>query len=167
MTDRQPEASQKFAVLCDIVRAQHFAWRRAVEEACPSVDPSAVVLRMWRLTGEQTGRAYLRRIDRSRPLGPQLARSIAWSSQCMGEDAAFEPGASDEEGLVRHRSCPWDAWHGRHALREECRRGCDEWFRATCAVVGAETGTDVRFETLESLPEGGASCLRRITSAPR
>jgi len=158
----EPSTPQKFEVLTEITRAQHFAWREAVARECPSVDATRVVLQMWRVTGEQTGRAYLKRLDRSAPIAPQVARSIVWSSVCMGEDAVFEPGASDDEGYVRHRGCPWKKWHERLGLLAEDRPGCDEWFRATCDTVGAAIGVAVRFETQQALPEGAPSCLRRI-----
>jgi hypothetical protein len=80
----------------------------------------------------------------------------------MGEDAVFEPGSGEEEGFVRHHGCPWRRWHERAGLVAEDRPGCDEWFRAMCATLGEALGRDVRFETLEALPDGGPSCLRRI-----
>ena len=158
----EPSVSQKFDVLCKITRAQHFAWRQALVDQCPGVDATGVVLRMWRITGEQTARAYLERLDAGKPIAPQVASSIAWSSRCMGEDAAVEPGATADEAFVRHQACPWQKWHERNGLVAEDRPGCDEWFRATCETVGAATGRVVRFETLEALPDGGQSCLRRI-----
>jgi len=166
MSESKPEALHKFEVLCEITRAQHFAWREAVAQACPSVDPTAVVLKMWRVTGEQTARAYLERIDATKPLAPQVAKSIVWSSRCMGEDAVFEGGVDGDEGFVRHRACPWKKWHERNGLLAEDRPGCDEWFRAMCQTIGKATGKTVRFETLESLPEGGTSCLRRVWVSP-
>lgn len=166
MAEGEPGVTRRFEVLCDITRAQHFAWREAVSRLCPTPDAGRVVLEMWRVTGEQTARAYLKRLDTSAPLAPQVAKSIVWSSQCMGEDAVFEPGAGPDEGFVRHRGCPWKVWHERSALLHEDRPGCDEWFRATCETVSEATGKEVRFETLEALPEGGASCLRRLWVSP-
>jgi len=153
---------KKFAVLCGITRAQHFAWRQAVVELCPDVDPTAVVDRMWQLTGDQTARSYLRQIDKSKPVAPQVADCIVWSSRCMGEDASSSPGDGPDEAMVRHSDCPWFRWHDKHGLLAEDRPGCDQWFRSTIEAVNAELGTKLRFETIESLPEGGSSCLRRI-----
>jgi hypothetical protein len=161
-----PNVLQQFQVLCEITRAQHFAWRSAVVKECPGVDPTRVVIEMWRQTGDQTARAYLKRIDAARPVAPQVAESIVWSSRCMGEDAKLEPGKTADEAFVRHHGCPWKAWHERQGLVAEDRPGCDEWFRATCETVSKATGRTVRFETLQSLPEGGASCLRRIWVEP-
>ncbi len=152
---------KRFAVLCEIVRAQHFAWRQAAAELCPEVDPAEVVHRMWDLTGRQTAAAYLRRLDPAEPLAPQVAESIAWSSRCMGEDALVEPGEGDE-AYVRHRDCPWKRWHEKNGVLGECRPGCDSWFGATLATVNEKLGARLRFETLEALPEGGPSCLRRL-----
>jgi len=155
-------AQKKFAVLCEITRAQHFAWREAVRRLCPDVDTPRVVDLMWELTGEQTAKAYARRIDTSKNVAEQVARSIAWSSECMGETATVEPGTDDREAFVRHTGCPWFDWHKRLELLPEDRPGCDQWFQSTVDGVNAALGTELRVETLESLPEGGSCCLRRF-----
>lgn len=153
---------KRFAVLCEITRAQHFAWREAVSELCPSIDAGRVVDRMWELTGVETARAYAARFDASKPVAPQFAAGIAWSSACMGEDAVAEPGEREGEAFVRHRACPWLRFHDRKSLREECLRGCDAWFGATVAELNRALGTKLEFETLEAMPSGDASCLRRL-----
>jgi len=151
---------KRFAVLCEIARAQHFAWREAVRQSCPEADVTEVVDRMWRLTGEETSRAYLKRIDPTKPLAPQVANSIAWSSQCMGEEVVVEEDGN--EASVRHEDCPWFHWHKRLDLLAEDRPGCDRWFGTVVEDINAKFGTNLRFETLEALPEGGSSCLRRF-----
>lgn len=153
---------KKFGVLCEITRAQHFAWHEAVRQMCPGADLAAVVNRMWELTGDQTGGAYLKKLDASKPLAPQVAKSIVWSSQCMGENAAFEAGATDDEAFVRHADCPWFHWHKRLGLLAEDRPGCDLWFERTVDVINKALGTTLRVETTEALPEGGKCCLRRF-----
>jgi hypothetical protein len=155
---------KKFPVLCEIVRAQHFAWHEAVRQLCPDTDLAQVVNRMWEITGEQTGRAYLKKLDRSKPLAAQVAGSIVWSSQCMGEDAKLEPTSSpgQDEAFVRHGDCPWFHWHKRLGLLSEDRPGCDLWFQKTVDLINAKLGTKLRVETREALPEGGSCCLRRI-----
>jgi len=152
----------RFKALCQITRAQHFAWREAVRELCPGVDARAVVERMWAITGRQTGQAYLKRLDRSRPLAPQVAASVAWSSQCMGEDARVEVGADGSEAFVRHEACPWFSWHERLGLLAEDRPGCDLWFQTTVDEINRALGTKLRVETRQTLPDGDASCLRRF-----
>jgi hypothetical protein len=164
---REPEPTKtslerEFAALCQIVRAQHFAWRRAVAERCPAVDPAEIVAHMWRITGEETARAYIKRIDATKPLAPQVAENIAWSSRCMGEDAVAEVSEGDEQAFVRHRACPWKNWHERHDLLAEDRPACDAWFDATLDGINRALRAHLRFETLETLPEGGSSCLRRL-----
>lgn len=153
---------KRFGVLCQISRAQHFAWRAAVADLCPDVDPAAVVNRMWEITGVDTAAAYNRRLDFDAPLAQQVADGIAWSSACMGEVAVVEPGGGGDEVFLRHTACPWVDWHRKLDLLAEDRPGCDAWFRSTMDQVGAAAGKTVRFETLQSLPEGGDSCLRRI-----
>jgi hypothetical protein len=158
-------AEKRFAILCEIVRAQHFAWRQAVAESCLDVSPESVVKRMWELTGVTTGRAYAGHVDSAVPLATQAAQSVVFSSQCMGEDAVVEGGgveASSTEAFVRHDDCPWYHWHKRKDLLAEDRPGCDAWFASTLETLGASVGREIHFETLEALPEGGCCCRRRI-----
>lgn len=162
MADAGGPTEKKFAVLAEITRAQHFAWREAARRTCPSVDPKAVMIEMWRVTGEQSGAAYAKRMNRALPIAPQVAASISWASECMGEDAVVERGASEREAFVVHRACPWLRWHEKNGLLDEDRPGCDEWFRATIDAVNRALGSHVRFETLEALPEGGRTCRRRL-----
>ena len=152
----------RFKVLCEITRAQHFAWRQAVAETCPDVDPEKVVDRMWIITGHETARAYLRRIDPSKPLPRQIAESMVWSSECMGEDAVIEEGKSDQEAFVVHRHCPWFLWHKRLDLLKEDQPGCDAWFETTLMDINRSLKTNIKIETLHSLPEGAEECRRRI-----
>ena len=153
---------KRFAVLCQIVRAQHFAWREAVAALSPGVDPAAVANRMWEITGRQTAEAYLRHIDPTQPLAAQVARSIVWSSESMGEEATWEASEGADEAFVRHARCPWFDWHERLGLLAEDRPGCDRWFEATVRTINEKLGTKLRFETLSALPEGGDCCLRRF-----
>ena len=153
---------KKFSILVEISRAQHFAWREAVAELCPDVDPVAVVNRMWEVTGVQTAQAYLKRLDPKAPLAPQFAESIVWSSLCMGEDAAVEVSEDGEEAFVRHAGCPWHRWHGKLGLLAEDRPGCDSWFGSAIDTINEALGTKLRFETIEALPDGGPCCLRRL-----
>lgn len=157
----EPSDKKRFDVLCQITRAQHFAWRAAVAEVVPAAEVPAVVDRMWAITGEQTGAAYARRLDLDNPLALQLAQSFVWSSDCMGEDAEVKPGEAGE-AFVRHDDCPWFHWHQRLGLVAEDRPGCDAWFAATIDRVNQACGVDLKFETLETLPDGGSCCLRRV-----
>ena len=153
---------KRFAVLVEICRASHFAWRQAVARCCPDVDTQKLVNEMWDVTGVQTAAAYVKHLDSSKDLPEQIAASIAWSSQCMGEDARAEPGDDSGQWLVRHVSCPWHRWHEKRGLLTEDRPGCDRWFEATLGTINAKLGVKIRFETLSALPDGGDCCLRRI-----
>ncbi|MBI4704250.1 MAG: hypothetical protein HY744_24330 [Deltaproteobacteria bacterium] len=153
---------RKFAVLCEIVRAQHFAWHEAVAALCPGVSAAKVTDKMWELTGHETARAYLKRLDRTKPLAAQLAASIVWSSQCMGEAASVALAEGKDEAFVRHADCPWYHWHKRLGLLAEDRPGCDIWFRTAAEDVNQALGTALRIETLKALPDGDDCCLRRI-----
>jgi hypothetical protein len=153
---------KKFKILSEISRASHFAWREAALKLCPGVDPQKLVNEMWDITGVQTGSAYLKRLDPSKDLAKQVAASIVWSSQCMGEDAILEEGEKPGEYFVKHEGCPWHTWHGNLGLLPEDRPGCDRWFEATFRTINDKLGTKVRFETLSALPDGDDCCRRRI-----
>ncbi len=153
---------KKFAVLCEIARAQHFAWHEAVKQMCPGADLAKIVDRMWELSGHDTARAYLKRLDKTKPLAPQVAASIVWSSQCMGEAATAETTPGQDEAFVRHADCPWFHWHKRTGLLAEDRPGCDVWFQTIVSDVNRELGTKLKVETVRALPDGGSCCLRRF-----
>jgi hypothetical protein len=153
---------KRFAILVEICRASHFAWREAVLRRCPDVDVQAVVNEMWDITGVQTAEAYLRHLDPSKNLPEQIAASVAWSSRCMGEDARLEAGNASGEFFVRHESCPWHRWHEQRGLLAEDRPGCDRWFAATIRTINEKLGVKLRVETLSALPEGDDCCLRRF-----
>ncbi len=153
---------KKFRVLSDISRAQHFAWHGAVRSLFPEAEVMQATLRMWEITGEQTARAYLKRLDSAAPVAKQLADSIVWSSQCMGEDAHYQAGDTPSEAYVRHDGCPWFGWHERMGLLHEDRAGCDMWFSSMVKTINRELGSSLQCETLETLPDGCSSCLRRL-----
>ena len=153
---------KKFAVLCEIARAQHFAWHEAVRQLCPGVDVAKVTNRMWELSGHDTAKAYIKRIDKAKPLAPQVAASFVWSSLCMGETATVEATPGKDEAFVRHADCPWFRWHKRLDLLPEDRPGCDTWFQTTVDDINKALGTAVRMKTVETLPDGGSCCLRRF-----
>ncbi len=154
--------AKKFAILCQITRAQHFAWREAVVAVAPDVDPVEIVTKMWEVTGKQTGGSYARRLDAGRDLPRQVAECIAWSSDSMGDDARVELSDDTDDAFVRHCGCPWYQWHARKDLLAEDRPGCDAWIGATLGEINKKLGSDLRFETLASMPDGDDSCLRRI-----
>ena len=153
---------KKFNILSQINRLAHFEWREAALSLCPGLDPKELVLRYWEIVGRDTGKAYLKHIDRSKPVAPQIARSFVWSSISMGEDAHLFEGDTDREAYMLHKACPWLEFHKRYDAVGEDRPGCDRWLEALIGVVNKELGTNVRFETLESLPDGGAGCVRRV-----
>ena len=153
---------KKFNILSQINRLAHFEWREAALALCPELDPMALVLKYWEIVGRDTGRAYLKHIDRSKPVAPQIARSFVWSSISMGEDAHLYEGDDETEAFMLHTDCPWLAFHRRYDAVAEDRPGCDRWLESLIGVINEELGCKVRFETLESLPEGGTGCVRRL-----
>lgn len=153
---------KKFRVLVEIARASHFAWRQAVEEMCPDVDTAEVVYKMWEITGHETAKAYLKHIDPSKPLPRQVASSIVWSSSTMGEDARLIEGENEKEAFIQHDGCPWFAWHEKLGILDEDQPGCDCWFKTTIEDINKSLGSNMKFETMKSMPEGSSMCLRRI-----
>lgn len=156
---------KKFAVLSETMLAQHFAWHRAVEKLRPDVDLAAVLGAMWEVTGRHNARAYLKRLDKTKPLPAQVAASIVWSRRCMGEDARVEKsewGEGEDVAFVRHADCHWYHWHKRFKLLEEDRPGCDLRFQAAIDEINKALGVSIRVETMMSLPDGDDCCLRRF-----
>lgn len=156
-----PPLAQRFKALCEITRAQHFAWREAALSLAPDLDPLELVRTMWRITGRQTAEAYLKRLDPKEPLAPQVAACIAWSSACMGEEVTVESGKGDE-AFVNHHACPWCDWHEKRGLLSEDQPGCDEWFESVVDTINEALGANLRVETLSSLPACDERCRRRL-----
>ena len=73
--------------------------------------------------------------------------------RCSHQQAAAENNLSDVSG---------NEWHQKIDLRSEDRSGCDHWFMATIEEINRTLGSELKVETLESLPEGGTRCVRRI-----
>lgn len=153
---------KKFKILCQIMRASHFEWRRAALAAAPNMAPVDLVMKFWEEVGHDTADAYLKQIDPSKPLPKQLASCTEFSSVSMGEDAKVVEGKDDSEAFLRHDGCPWYDWHKKLDLLSEDQPGCDRWFQVIVEDVNKKLGTNVKFETLKSLPAGDECCLRRF-----
>ena len=153
---------KKFNILSQINRLAHFEWRGAALALCPDLDSMKLVLKYWEIVGRDTGKAYLKHIDKDKPVAPQIARSFVWSSISMGEDAHMYEGDNEREAYMLHEGCPWVEFHKRYDALDEDRPGCDQWLQSLIDIINAKLGTKVRFETLESLPEGGSGCVRRV-----
>jgi hypothetical protein len=154
--------SKRFELLANIMRASHFEWRRAVASLCPDIDPAEAVKRYWEEVGKDTAAFYLKKIDPNEDLAAQVAALYVASSVAMGEDAAVVQSSVQGESLARHDACPWFDWHKREGLLSEDQPGCDQWLHTVVEEINRNLGTDLRFETVESLPAGGSSCLRRF-----
>ena len=155
-------ADKKFKVLCEITRASHFEWLRAVSKLAPELDLDKLVRQYWHEVGLDTAKAYLPHLDKDKPLPEQVARSFAFSSTCMGEDCQVKPGKDDKEFFAEHHGCPWFDWHKREDKLEQDRMGCDAWLGAVVEGVNESLGTSLKCETLKSLPDGDEVCLRRF-----
>ncbi len=153
---------KKFNILSQINRLAHFEWREAALTLCPGLDSRELVLKYWEIVGRDTGKAYLKHMDRTKPVAPQIASSFVWSSINMGEDAHLFEGDAPTEAYMLHKDCPWLAFHKRYDAVAEDRPGCDRWLGSLIGVINDELGTTIKFETLESLPEGGQGCVRRV-----
>jgi hypothetical protein len=153
---------KKFHVLSEIVRASHFEWLRAVKALAPQLDEAELVREYWQEVGRDTAQAYLPHIDREKPLPEQVARSFSFSSQCMGEDCGVKPGKDENEYFAEHTACPWFERHKKEGKPELDLPGCDAWLQAVVAGINEELGSNLRVETLKSLPDGDDVCLRRF-----
>ena len=165
MSEHQ-DPTKRLEVLSNIMRASHFEWRRAVMTLFPDTDPKELVKRYWTEVGKDTARYYLKKIDPRKDLAQQVARLFVSSSVAMGEDAEVLEAASDGCCRARHNDCPWYHWHQREGLLDEDRMGCDHWLQTVVDEINAALGTRLRFETVETLPDGGSCCLRRFWVEP-
>ena len=149
---------QKFKTLCQITRAAHFEWRKTFIEMFPDMDPREAVLKYWEIVGHDTAKAYLKQIDETEPVAPQIAQLIVDSSLAMGEDARVTTEA--DEVYFEHLECPWFTWHKKNDALAEDQPGCDCWIATLLKDINEALGTRITFETLSSLPNGDASCKR-------
>jgi len=154
--------AKRFELLANIMRASHFEWRRAVASLCPDLDPTEAVKRYWEEVGKDTATFYLKKIDPDGDIAAQLAALYVASSVAMGEAAEVVPSSVPGESLARHNACPWYDWHKRENLLEEDQVGCDRWLQTVVDEINKTLGTRLRLETVESLPTGGSSCLRKF-----
>lgn len=162
-------AEKRFEILSQINRASHFAWRRAAVRLCPEVDARQLVMAYWEEVGHDTARAYFKHFRKRLAEDPQaslaglVADSFVFSSLSMGETAARVPEReSPGHAWMRHDACPWHEWHARFGLLEEDRAGCDRWLATLVEDINREFGGRLRWETVESLPDGGSCCLRHV-----
>ncbi|MBT3663816.1 MAG: hypothetical protein HN927_03745 [Candidatus Marinimicrobia bacterium] len=153
---------QKFNLLSQITRASHFEWREAFIKMFPDLDPAEAVMNYWEIVGQDTARAFLKRIDRDKPVAPQIAEMIVNSSLAMGETAEM---VQENDGKMRlvHGACPWYDWHKKYDALEEDQPGCDCWIQTIVKDINQELNTHVRVETLSSLPAGDENCTRIFT----
>ena len=83
---------QKFKALCQINRASFFEWRETFMKLYPEKSSLEAVLQYWEIVGHDTAKAYLKRVDKSKPVAPQIAQMIVDSSLAMGESARVVGG---------------------------------------------------------------------------
>ena len=153
---------QKFNLLSQITRASHFEWREAFIKMFPDLDPAEAVMNYWEIVGRDTAKALLKKIDRNKPVAPQITEMIVNSSIAMGESADM---TVENDGNVRlvHSACPWFDWHKKYDALKEDQPGCDCWIQTILKDINQELNTNVRVETLSSLPAGDENCTRIFT----
>ena len=156
------DIEKKYAVLATIMRASHFQWRRAALAFNPNIDPARLVNRYWEEVGKDTAQYYVRQIDPAGDVAEQFTALFVSSSVVMGEDAEVIDKSAEGRAQMRHNSCPWYDWHQREGLLAEDLVGCNHFLQVVVDDVNAALGTSLRFETVESLPEGGSCCLRQF-----
>lgn len=156
------QLEKKFNMLSQIQRASHFEWLRAAKELCPSVSELDLVLKFWEIVGHDTAKSYLRHLDPEKPLPEQIARNFVFSSQSMGEDAEFIEGEDEKEAFAQHTGCPWFEWHQRLDKLDQDQPGCDKWLETFIEDINKELGSNIKWETVKSIPNGNDVCLRRF-----
>ena len=152
---------KKFNTLCQITRAAHFEWRATLKELSPDLDTKEAVLKYWTIVGHDTAKAYLKKIDATKPVLNQLAQLIVDSSLAMGENARLSE-INEKELYFEHLDCPWYQWHKKYNALEEDQPGCDQWLKTIIDDINNALGIHITFETTSSLPSGGSSCRRLL-----
>jgi hypothetical protein len=153
---------KKYNVLSQIQRASHFEWLRAAKELCPDVSELDLVLKYWEIVGHDTAKNYLKHLDPEKPLPEQVAKNYVFSSQSMGENAEFVEGKDENEAFAQHVGCPWFEWHQRLDKLDQDQAGCDMWLETFVDDINKELGTNLKWETMKSIPAGDRICLRRF-----
>ena len=80
----------------------------------------------------------------------------------MGEDAEFVEGKDEKEAFAQHVGCPWFEWHQRLGKLDQDQAGCDKWLETFVDDINEELGTNLKWETVKSIPSGDEVCLRRF-----
>jgi hypothetical protein len=153
---------KKYNMLSQIQRASHFEWLRAAKELCPDVSELELVLKFWEIVGHDTAENYLKHLDPEKPLPEQIAKNFVFSSQSMGEDAEFVEGKDEKEAFAQHVGCPWFEWHQRLDKLDQDQAGCDMWLKTFIDDLNKVLGSNVKWETVKSIPNGDEICLRRF-----
>ncbi|MCL5958842.1 MAG: L-2-amino-thiazoline-4-carboxylic acid hydrolase [Chloroflexi bacterium] len=121
--------------------------------------PGAVekfIRRFWELTGEDTARMYIE-LGKLQPEDLSgLVRSVARSSEIMGEDA--EARVEGDRAYLIHHHCPWPENYRRFSLPETCQGGCDTWFQ----TIAARLSPRIRVKTTKAIPAGDDACVREF-----
>jgi hypothetical protein len=156
------DIEKKYAVLATIMRASHFQWRRAALALNPDIDSIDLVNRYWDEVGKDTAQYYVRQMDPVGDVAEQFTALFVSSSVVMGEDAEVIDKSAEGRAQMRHNSCPWYDWHQREGLLAEDLVGCNHFLQVVVDDVNAALGISLRFETVESLPDGGRCCLRQF-----
>ena len=150
-------------MMSQILRMSHFEWlKTAMHFAREGTSELAVVKKYWEIVGQDTAPGYLKHIDPAQPLPRQIAENYVFSSLSMGEDAVVVEGRDDRESFAQHNGCPWHDWHRRLGKLEQDLPGCDAWLEAFVTDINEALGSNVKWETVKSLPGGDHICLRRF-----
>lgn len=154
------DIEKKYKLLLNIHRAAHFEWIRAVEKLYPDGDSLKIVKIYWDEVAKDTAKAYLKALNREKPLAPQIAELIVKSSLAMGEQAKL---MENEKGqaVVHHDGCPWWDWHKKKGMEDLDQPGCDYWFSKTVEYINEALGSSVEVKTECALPDG-SDCCRRV-----
>lgn len=150
---------QKFKTLCQITRASHFEWRDTFIKMFPNIDPKDAVMKYWEIVGHDTAKAYLKKVDKNKPIAPQIVEMMVNSSLAMGESATMTEDTNGEVRLV-HTSCPWYDWHKKYNAIDEDQPGCDRWINTIVQDFNLELASNIKVKTIRSLPNGNENCTR-------
>jgi hypothetical protein len=131
-------------------------WRQVVVVRLGDEMAGELELAFWERVGLNTAQAYLAsKATVSRDV-ETIIQALAKSSRIMGEEVRVEREGKD--WLLVHEACPWPASYKRFHGDENCRPGCDRWFKTTVAHLNS----CLEVYTEASIPDGYGKCVRRF-----
>lgn len=150
------EAERYWRQMVRIAHDFFHTWRQVVAARLGEETARELELAFWEQVGLNTAQAYLANKAAVSEDMETIIQALAKSSRIMGEEVRVE--REGEDWLLVHEACPWPASYRRFHQHENCRPGCDHWFKTTVARLNP----CLEVHTEASIPDGHGRCVRRL-----